>query len=1037
VIRGLLALVLRERAAVLLLALLLAGAGAMSLRQLPMDALPDLSEVQVIVKAQLPGQSPRDVEDQLTYPLSAALLAVPGVQDLRAFSFFGDAFLYAIFEEGTDPYWARSRVAEALAEAQGQLPAGATASLGPDASALGWVLAYALIDRSGQNDLPTLRRFQEEFLRYELQGLPGVAEVAVLGGREDLLEVIADPERLATHGISLTTLLDAVRSASSEQGASLMELGEREFLLRADGSLADPLALGALPLRTDPNQGSVRVRDVAEVRIGTRARRGIAELNGEGEVVGAFVIMRQGADVMNTITAVKDRLGALESSLPQGAEIVITYDRSALIEQSVATLWDVLGKELLIVTALLAVCLRRLRPLLVTLVSIPLGFLATFLLLRAQGLTLNVMALGGLAIAIGAMVDAAIVLIDSAQRRLDALGPGASPRARWEAVAATAHALGPTLFTSMAIITLSFLPIFALEGQEGRLFGPLAATKTWAMAASAVLCVTVLPVLLGLFLRPGRSTKAREAHRSSTFAKPLDALLRRPALAAFLTAALSLSALYPSLALESEFLPPFNEGDLLYMPTVDPGLAPGAAARLLQQTDRLLKQVPEVAQVFAKAGRAATATDPAPLSMFEAVIQLTPEDSWAPGRDRRAIERDLQAQVAMVGLSNAWTQPIRARIDMLSTGMQAPLGLKFSGPELETLAELSQQAAARLAPLAGPEAVYAERSVSGRYLTLTLKPEAAARYGVTSQGFTQLLAELVGGRTLGTVIDGRQRTRLRVRLDDAYRSSPEALGALPLTLPSGLTVRLDEVATLRLERGPAMIKSENAQPQSWVFLYPGEMGVSAFKEQAEARLSDLALPPGYSWRWSGRFAEWDRAKARLLQLGGVTILLIALLLWLQSHRLQTVLLTLVTLPPACSGALWLSWSLGHKWSVALVVGLLALAGLAAEMALLLLSALNAAPEQSLCPKAQAATAAASRLRAVIMTSGSTILALAPIMLSEGAGADLMQRIAAPMLGGLLTTVPTVLLLIPALWCLGQRGTDGRSYHRHEHNQLDA
>ena len=1030
-IRALLALALRERAATLLLALLLAAAGAVSLPQLPMDALPDLSEVQVIVKAQFPGQSPRDVEDQLTYPLSAALLAVPGVKDVRAFSFFGDAFLYALFEEGTDPYWARSRVGEVLAETQSRLPPSATASLGPDASALGWVLAYALVDETGQQDLPALRRFQEEFLRYELQSLPGVADVAVVGGYEDVMEVVADPERLATQNLSLEQLVSAVRSASFEQGASLMELGEREFLIRADGRLDDLEALSALPLRVTRAQGEVRVGDVARVQRGVAARRGIAELNGEGEVVGAFVIMRQGADVLATIDAVKARLKALEASLPAGAEIRLTYDRSALIERSVATLWELLGKELLIVTLVLAFFLRRLRPLGVTLVSLPLGFLATFLLLRAQGITLNVMALGGLAVAIGAMVDAAIVLIDRAQQRLDALGPSADASARWNAVRETAFDLGPTLFTSMAIITLSFLPIFALEGQEGRLFGPLAITKTWAMAASAVLCVTVLPILVGLFLRPRTTPPRVKALSTPSPLRPSGLLalgLRNPrgALAAGLL--LSLSALYPALEMDSEFLPPFNEGDLLYMPTIDPGLSPGAAASVLQQTDRLLKAVPEVAQVFGKAGRANTATDPAPLGMFETVIQLKPEAEWGPGRDRAAIERDLKQQVTMAGLSNAWTQPIRARIDMLSTGMQSPLGLKFSGPDLAVLADLSQAAAARLAPIAGPAAVYAERSVAGRYLTLDLKDDAAARYGVTSQGITTVLAETLGGRTLGTVIDGRRRTSLRVRLDEHYRSSPEALAALPLTLPSGQRVRLDAIMDLRLESGPAMIKSENALPQSWVFINPGAMATSAFKTQAEDRLRNLDLPPGYSWRWSGRFAEWDRAKARLLQLGALTVVLIALLLWLQSHRLETVVLTLVTLAPACSGALWLSWALGHKWSVALVVGLLALAGLAAEMALLLLSALHRHAQASTEAQTilrQAFEAALERRRAVLMTSSSTALALAPILVSDGAGADLLQRIAAPMLGGLITTVAAVLLLLPALWMMG-RNRAGRT-----------
>lgn len=1022
--------------AVAAVGLLLAGLGAV--RETPVDAIPDLSDVQVIVKTSWPGQAPQLVEDQVTYPLTTALLSVPGAVTVRGYSFFGDSYVYVIFEDGTDLYWARSRVLEYLSQVGADLPEGVKPALGPDATGVGWVYSYALVDRSGTHDLGDLRALQDFFLRYELQAVPGVAEVAAVGGMVRQYQVVVDPLRLQAYDLPLAHLREAIRRANGETGASVLELGEAEYMVRVTGYLDGPESLRAVPLGRAPGGTPLMLGDVAEVREGPQMRRGIAELDGRGEVVGAIVVMRAGENAAETIDRVKQRIEELRPGLPDGVEIVPTYDRSCLIRAAVANLGGKLVQEFAAVALVCAAFLLHLRSSLVILVSLPLGILGAFVLMRLQGLNANIMSLGGIALAVGAMVDGAIVLVENLHRNLERADPAED---RWAVVTRSAQEVGPPLFFSLLIITLSFVPVFSLEGQEGRLFAPLAFTKTWAMLAAAVLAVTLVPVLLGAFVRGRiRREDANPVSRALLrgYAPLLEAALRRPGALLAVAGVLAIVGLLPLARMGSEFLPPLDEGDLMYMPTTYAGLSVGEARELLQQTDRLIATVPEVERVFGKAGRAETATDPAPLTMFETVIQLKPKDQWRPGMTTEKLKAELDALVDFPGLSNAWVMPIRTRIDMLATGIRTPVGIKVSGPELAVLEDLGRRLEEVVPKVPGTASVYAERVFGGRYLVVDVDRYAAARFGLAVEDVQGVVRTAVGGVDVTETVEGRERFPVNLRYPARYRDSPEALRALPLVTPDGAWIVLDDVADVVLEEGPPAIKSENARLQGWTYVDIAGRDLGSWVEEAKARVAaEVDLPPGYAIRWAGQYEYLERAAARLAVIVPVTLAIIGVLLWLNFRRARDVALVLVVVPFALVGGVLLVWQLGYDLSVAMGVGFIALGGVAVEIAVLMVEYLNRALREA----RQAGDAidllevvregAGRRVRPIVMTSVATIVGLVPIMLGSGTGSEVMQRIAAPMLGGMVTTLAATLLVLPAAWLLVQRRWAERPAGREE------
>ena len=1027
-----------NRIVVLIAALVLAGAGIWSVRSTPVDAIPDLSDVQVIIKTAYPGQAPQVVEDQVTYPLTTAMLSVPGAQTVRGFSFFGDSYVYVIFDDDTDLYWARARVLEYLSQVAPSLPTQAKPQLGPDASGVGWVYLYALTDRSNQHDLSQLRSLQDWFLKYELQTVAGVAEVATVGGMVKQYQVVVDPQKLRFHGIPLVHIQTAIERSNQERGASVVEMAEAEYMVRVTGYLEGVDDLSMIPLGVNSRGTPLRLADVAEIRLGPQMRRGIAELNGEGEVVGGIVVMRYGENAQATIAGVKAKLAQLSASLPPGVEVVTVYDRSSLIERAVTHLWEKLFEEFLVVAAVCGIFLFHLRSSLIAIVCLPLAILAAFVLMRWQGLNANIMSLGGIAIAIGAMVDGAIVMIENMHKHMERT-PLTSAN-RWQIVTQSASEVGPALFFTLLIITISFLPVFALEAQEGRLFAPLAFTKTYAMGASALLAITLVPVLMGYFVRGRVLPEGRNPINRGLIAlyQPvLAAVIRYPRSTLLLAFVITLGAVWPLSRIGTEFMPPLDEGDLMYMPTTHPGLSAAKARELLQQTDKLIGTVPEVASVFGKVGRAETATDPAPLTMIETFIQLKPRDQWRDGVTTEDLTAELDALIQFPGLTNAWVMPIKTRIDMLATGIKTPVGIKIAGDDLAQIDAIGRRLEQLLTEIPGTASVYSERVTGGRYIKIDIQRDKAARFNLSIVDIQSTIASGVGGANLTQTLEGRERYEVNLRFREDDRDSPQQIATLPIITPSGQQITLADVARVYIEEGPPAIKSENARLNGWVYIDLEGVDVGRYVTAAQAKVSEgLALPVGYSLTWSGQYAYMERAKTKLQYVVPLTVLLIAFLLYLNFRQLMEVALIMATLPLAMVGSVWLIYALDFYFSVAVAVGFIALAGVTIEIGVIMLLYLNQSWDQATAElpdgtlitentlRQAVLSGAGLRIRPVMMTTASLVVGLLPIMLSEGAGGDVMTRIAAPMIGGMMSAVILTLLVLPAAFFLWKRTSLG-------------
>ncbi|RFC31237.1 MAG: Cu(I)/Ag(I) efflux system membrane protein CusA/SilA [Candidatus Nitrotoga sp. MKT] len=1016
---------LRNHLLALLLAALISAWGIYSLRHTALDAIPDLSDVQVIIKTTYPGQSPQAVEDQVTYPLTSALLSVPGSTAVRGFSMFGESFIYIIFKDGTDPYWARTRVLEYLSQMAGKLPPGVTPALGPDASGVGWIFEYALTDRQHRHDPDQLRALQDFFLKYELQSLPGVAEVASMGGMVRQYQIEVNPTRLAAYKLTLDNVAQSVRDSNLSGGGSVVEMGRAEYMIRARGYLKTLDDFRQIPLGTDGQGIPIRLQDVARIQTGPEARRGVVDLDGEGEVVGGIVVMRYGNNALETIERVKTRLQELKAGLPQGVELVVTYDRSGLIKRAISTLREKLVEESLAVALVCLLFLFHLRSSLVAVVTLPIGILAAFIIMQQQGVSANIMSLGGIAIAIGAMVDAAIVMIENMHKHLERAG--AKPD-YWQVVKASSLEVGPALFFSLLVITISFLPVLTLDGQEGRLFAPLAYTKTYAMAASAFLAITLTPVLMGYFIRGRiRPEQRNPLNRilQALYRPVLLAALNKRRLTVLATLLLLATVAWPLAKLGSEFMPPLYEGDLLYMPTTLPGLSVDEAANILQITDRLIRALPEVERVFGKAGRAETATDPAPLSMLETTILLKPRDQWPPGETVEQLIHKLDDQVRLPGLTNSWGYPIRTRIDMLSTGIRTPLGIKVTGPDLAGIAELAQQIAAAIKGVPGTRTVFAERATGGRYLDIDINRAQAARYDVTVADVQRLVQGAIGGENIGTVIDGRERFQINLRYPRALRDSLPALAASRITMPSGVQVPLGELAHLHFSEGASEIKSENARLTAYVYIDITGRDLGGYVNEAKRTLEkSVTLPPGYAIAWSGQYVNLQHAKERMQWVIPLTLILAVLLLYMHFRHFGKVLLVLLCLPFSLIGGFWLVYALGYNLSVAVAVGFIALAGVAAEFGVVMLLYLDNAIEDLRSAgrlnnrhdlHQAIIQGALLRIRPKMMTVSVIVVGLLPVMFSQGAGAEVMKRIAAPLVGGMLTAPLLSLIVIPVLY----------------------
>ena len=1026
-----------NRGFVLVAALVLAIAGIWSLARTPLDALPDLSDTQVIIRTEWPGQTPRILEDQLTYPLTTTMLSVPGVKAVRGFSFFGDSFVYVLFDDNTDLYWARSRVLEYLSQVRDRLPAQVSPSLGPDATGLGWIYEYALVDRTGRHDLGELRALQDWFLRYQLKTVPDVAEVASVGGMVQAWQITPDPLALAARGITIAQLADAIRDANGATGGSVIEQGEAEVMVRSEGYLRTREDFENVPVATGGDGVPVLLRDIASVQRGPALRRGIAELDGEGEVAGGVIILRSGKNALSAIDAVKAKLQELKGSLPPGVEIVPTYDRSGLIREAVRNLTYKLGEEFLVVALVCALFLWHLRSSLVAVITLPLGVLAAFVVMHAQGISANLLSLGGIAIAIGAMVDAAVVMIENAHKHLEhfreAQGREPAGEERWRLIAESASEVGPALFVSLLVITLSFVPVFALQAQEGRLFSPLAYTKTYAMAAAAGLAITLIPVLMGYLVRGRiRSEKENPINRGliALYRPVLEAVLRFPRMTLLAAGFVLLLSLIPLLRLGSEFMPPLEEGTLLYMPTALPGLSAGKAAELLQQTDRMIKTVPEVAHVFGKAGRAETATDPAPLEMFETTVTFKPRSQWRPGMTPEKLRQELDAAVKVPGLTNLWVPPIRNRIDMLATGIKSPIGIKVSGPDVDVLAKLGERIEQVARGVPGVSSALAERIAGGRYLDVKILPEIAARYGLSQAKVQQLIATVVGGDPIAEAIQGRERFPVVLRYPRTLRDSPAALAQLPLIAPGGAQVTLGQVAELGFSEGPPLLRSDDARLSTYVYVdVVGRDLGSVVGDLQKAVTKEVPMPAGYAVGWSGQYEYLQRARQRLQWVVPATLVIIFGLIFLVFRRASEAAIIMASLPLALVGGLWLIWAMGHAVSVATLIGFIALAGVAAEFGIIMLLYLRHAWERQLATNPDAGEAeldaairegAVQRVRPKAMTVAVILAGLLPILIGSGAGSEVMQRIAAPMVGGMLSAPLLSMLVIPAAYRLLQR-----------------
>jgi copper/silver efflux system protein len=1026
-----------NRFLVLMATVMITAWGVVSMLRTPLDALPDLSDTQVIIRTTWPGQAPQLVENQVTYPLTTTMLSVPGAKAVRGFSMFGDSFVYVLFDDGVDLYWARSRVLEYLNQVQSRLPATAKSSLGPDATGVGWIYQYALIDRTGRQDLAQLRSLQDWFLRFELKTVPDVAEVASIGGMVRQHQIVLDPDKLAAYGITQQMVSESVARGNQESGGSVLELGEAEYAVRANGYLKTLDDFRALPLKTTDAGVSVRLGDVARVQIGPEMRRGIGELNGEGEAVGGVVVMRSGKNALQTIEAVKARLAELQRGLPEGVEIVPVYDRSSLIQAATNNLGIKLLEEFGVVALVCALFLFHLRSALVAIVSLPLGILAAFIVMHQQGVNANIMSLGGIAIAIGAMVDAAVVMIENAHKHLERWahehpGEALEGERRWQVIGHAAAEVGPALFFSLLIITLSFIPVFTLQAQEGRLFAPLAYTKTYAMAAAAGLAVTLIPVLMGYLVRgriPEETANPLNRGLIALYRPVLDAVLNAPKTTLLMAALLLGVSLWPLKHIGAEFMPPLDEGDLLYMPTALPGLSAAKAAELLQQTDRLIKTVPEVLTVYGKAGRADSATDPAPLEMFETTIQFKPRDQWRAGMTPEKLVDELDRTVRVPGLANIWVPPIRNRIDMLATGVKSPVGVKVAGADLATIDRLTQQIETVVKGVPGVTSALAERLSGGRYIDVDIRRDEAARYGLNIADVQAVVSGAVGGMNIGETVEGLQRYPINLRYPRDARDSLGDLRELPIVTPRGQRLVLGDVARLRITDGPPMLRSENARLAGFVYVDIRERDLrGAVLDMQKAVTDQVELPAGYSVSWSGQFEFLERASAQLKLVVPFTLLVIFLLLYLTFRRLDEALLIMATLPFALIGGIWLLWALGHNLSVASVVGFIALAGVAAEFGVIMLLYLKQAwaarLETGLNTDVDLLDAiregAVLRVRPKAMTVAVIVAGLLPLFWGAGAGSEVMQRIAAPMVGGMLSAPLLSMLVVPVIYRLMRR-----------------
>ncbi|WP_108259896.1 efflux RND transporter permease subunit [Mangrovicoccus ximenensis] len=1029
-----------NRLIVVVFALVLGAGGIWALRTTPVDAIPDLSEVQVIVRTPYPGQAPQVIEDQITYPLATAMLAVPGAVDVRGFSFFGDSYVYVVFEEGTDLYWARSRVLEYLGQITARLPEGVAPELGPDATGVGWVYQYALIDRTGQHDIAQLRSLQDWWLKYELQTIDGVSEVATIGGMVRQYQVVVDPDRLRAHDLTLGQIRDAIQAANRESGGSVIEMGEAEYMVRATGYVDGLDDLAAAPLKVNGRGAALTLGDVAELRMGPEMRRGVGEFDGLGDAAGGVVIMRWGGNALATIRAVEEKLDELRPTLPEGVEIITTYDRSGVIERAIENLSHKLGEEFLVVVLVCGLFLLHLRSSLVIVLSLPLGICAALLVMRLQGVNANIMSLGGIAIAIGAMVDAAIVMIEAMHRRIEK--EPLTKENRWRIVAETCSEVGPALFYSLAIIAVSFLPVFVLESQEGRMFKPLAFTKTYAMAAACILSVTLVPILMGWFVR-GRILPERKnpVNRLCIWAyRPfLDAAVAWPWATSILAVAVVASMAWPLQRIGTEFMPELKEGDFLYMPSLYPGVSIGKAREVLQQTDRLIKTVPEVATVHGKLGRAETATDPAPLTMIETTIQLKPEAEWRPGMTMEGIRAELDRTVQVPGVTNVWIQPIKNRIDMLATGIKTPVGVKVTGADLSVIEKIAVDIERVVGGIDGTASAYAERPVGGRFIQIDVNRAEAARYMLSVAEVQEVVQTAIGGMQVSESVEGLERYPVNLRYPQDWRNSPERLRDLPVVTPSGAHVPLGAVADIAVVDGPGMIRSENARRTGFVFVDIAGRDLGSYVAEARETVArEVALPPGYSIAWSGQYEYIERVRARLVLVAPATLLTIALMLFLAFKRATEVAILLAALPVALAGGVWLVWALGFELSVAVLVGFIALAGVAVETAIVMLLYLNLAWEKRRKTSRETGRiltrddieeavfeGALLRVRPKVMTVATIFAGLIPIMYGTATGSEIMQRIAAPMVGGMVTATLLTLFVIPALFVIWKQVTLGR------------
>ncbi|NWE47651.1 efflux RND transporter permease subunit [Pseudomonas gingeri] len=1026
-----------NRFLVLLATLFIVAWGIWSVRNTPLDALPDLSDTQVIIRTSFPGQAPQIVENQVTYPLASTMLSVPGAKTVRGYSFFGDSFVYVIFDDGTDLYWARSRVLEYLNQAQGRLPKGVTSALGPDATGVGWIYQYALVDRSGQHDLAQLRGIQDWFLKYELKTVPNVAEVATIGGMVKEYQVLLDPQKMVAYGITQQQVGEALGNANQEAGGSVLELAEREYMVRATGYLKTLDDFRNIPLKTSATGVPTLLGQVATIQLGPEMRRGVAELDGEGEAVGGVIILRSGKNAHETLQAVKARLADLRSSLPAGVELVTTYDRSQLIDRAIHNLSFKLLEEFGVVALVCLVFLWHLRSSLVAIITLPLGVLMAFIVMRIEGVNANIMSLGGIAIAIGAMVDAAVVMIENAHKHIEAWqvrhpGQKLQGETHWRVIGEAAAEVGPALFFSLLIITLSFLPVFTLQAQEGRLFGPLAFTKSYSMAAAAGLSVTLVPVLMGYWIRghiPTEQQNPLNRWLIAAYRPVLEAVLKWPKLTLALATVIFLSSFWPLSQLGGEFIPALDEGDLLYMPSALPGLPVSKAAQLLQQTNRMIHSVPEVEHVFGKSGRAETATDPAPLEMFETTIKFKPRDQWRPGMTPEKLIEALDQAVKVPGLSNLWVPPIRNRIDMLATGIKSPIGVKVAGTSLADIDDIAHQIESVAKQMPGVTSALAERLTGGSYLDIGINRLAAARYGLSIADVQAVVSGAVGGSTVGETVEGVARYPISLRYPREWRDSPQALRQLPILTAGGQQITLGAVADIGVSAGPPMLRSENGRLSGWIYVdVRGRDLASTARDLQQQVAQQVQLKPGMTVSYSGQYEFLERANARLMWVVPATLLIIFVLLYLTFGRFSEAGLIMVTLPFALSGGVWLLYLLGFNQSVATGVGFIALAGVSAEFGVIMLlylknawaTRLEEGRDDNAGLLESIREGAVLRVRPKVMTVAVIIAGLLPILWGSGTGSEVMKRIAAPMVGGMITAPLLSMLVLPAAYWLMKR-----------------